>query len=139
MNGLSEEQRLTVSAYCQKVLVWVEEVYYKKFDSNRLDLLNLYEETTPIIWNGYTMKGASGIQAALQQLPTTTHRIESIDCQPIHSTEADPSIRFILVTVNGTVNYAGEITYLFHQAFVVRAEGKDLKIVYDCYRWLATG
>eukprot|EP00993_Chasmostoma_nieuportense_P005332 NODE_5962_length_588_cov_254.668113_g5797_i0.p1 GENE.NODE_5962_length_588_cov_254.668113_g5797_i0~~NODE_5962_length_588_cov_254.668113_g5797_i0.p1 ORF type:complete len:140 (+),score=44.88 NODE_5962_length_588_cov_254.668113_g5797_i0:56-475(+) len=135
-NGLTEEQKLVLAAYCEKTVPWLEEMYFKKFDTNRQEVLRLYDDNTPIIWNGYRMVGKEGIQNALQQLPSTTHKLETIDCQPIVS--PDPNQRFILTTINGTVTYADEICNTFNQVLILRSEGKDLKIVYDCYRWLAT-
>lgn len=41
----------------------------------------------------------------------------------------------ILVTVNGQVTYAGEVTNAFNQVFILGSEGKDLRIMYDCYRY----
>ena len=51
-----------------------------------------------------------------------------------HVAENTPAQHLILATVNGQVTYADEITNTFNQVFILKAEGKDLKIVYDCYR-----
>jgi len=135
--GLTEEQKVVLAAYCEKVLPWLENMYYMKFDSNRGEVVNLYDNGTPVIWNGYRMQGREGMVSALQQLPGTKHKIETIDCQPIIS-ESPTAAHLILATVTGAVSYLDEITNNFHQVFVLRAEGKDLRIVYDCYRWLNT-
>eukprot|EP00667_Euglena_gracilis_P022694 EG_transcript_25350 len=135
--GMNEEQKLVLAAYCEKAVPWVEHLYYKKFDSNRMEVLQHYDAGTPIIWNGYRMQGRDGIASALQQLPATQHKVETIDCQPIVS-DVPNAPHLILVTVNGQVTYAGEVTNAFNQVFILGSEGKDLRIMYDCYRWLNT-
>ena len=47
-------------------------------------LLNkLYLDTATTVWNGNPLEGSEAILKFLDQLPTTEHTIESLDCQPI--------------------------------------------------------
>eukprot|EP01001_Neometanema_parovale_P013082 NODE_9440_length_642_cov_73.917148_g9174_i0.p1 GENE.NODE_9440_length_642_cov_73.917148_g9174_i0~~NODE_9440_length_642_cov_73.917148_g9174_i0.p1 ORF type:complete len:173 (+),score=52.11 NODE_9440_length_642_cov_73.917148_g9174_i0:61-519(+) len=133
-NGLTTEQKTLVTNFCEKVGPYIQEQYYKMFDSNRAAVLELYDEQTPIIWNGYKMVGKAGIQGALQQLPDTTHQVQIIDCQPLPAPDEQV---LVLVTVNGIVTYGYELPNRFNQVFILRTEGKQMKIVYDCFRWLA--
>ncbi len=143
--------------------VAVQEYFYRVYDSSRHEVFRFYREDSVLIWNGNAKKGLQTLRDFFQQLPPSTHNIQSIDCQPIagappapalapprwprslpRCTGADgtesPQASNIFVVVVGTVTYAKEDPRHFHETFILAQEpGKGTYyIVNDCFR-LTTG
>eukprot|EP00286_Rhodomonas_abbreviata_P027600 CAMPEP_0181294578 /NCGR_PEP_ID=MMETSP1101-20121128/3681_1 /TAXON_ID=46948 /ORGANISM="Rhodomonas abbreviata, Strain Caron Lab Isolate" /LENGTH=141 /DNA_ID=CAMNT_0023399257 /DNA_START=317 /DNA_END=739 /DNA_ORIENTATION=- len=122
--------------------------YYSYLDTSRQNLKHLYHEESKVVWNGNSLHGRTNVERFLTDLPSSTHKPYSLDCQPIApqaaagQESADP---MILVSVMGSVQF-GSIeasppppSKAFCQSFVL---GKDAAtgsyfIVTDNYRFVA--
>ena len=60
-------------------------LYYKTYDSaTRVDdLPNFYRPNSALTWNGTPYQGADGVRELISNMPTTSHEVQSFDCQPI--------------------------------------------------------
>uniref|UniRef100_A0A7I4D1G9 NTF2-related export protein n=1 Tax=Physcomitrium patens TaxID=3218 RepID=A0A7I4D1G9_PHYPA len=60
------------------------EHYYTTFDTNRLALINLYQEGSMLTFEGEKIQGAQSISNKLNSLPfqQCKHNISTVDCQP---------------------------------------------------------
>ncbi|KAI3426780.1 RNA helicase [Psidium guajava] len=62
---------------------FVKETYYRTFDLNRADLVNLYQKVAVLeLDDGEKIEGREAIMAKLTSLPFHKHNIASIDCVP---------------------------------------------------------
>jgi hypothetical protein len=66
-----------------RFIVAAQEYFYRVYDSSRHELFRFYREDSVLIWNGNAKKGLQTLRDFFQQLPPSTHNIQSIDCQPI--------------------------------------------------------
>ncbi|ONK74751.1 uncharacterized protein A4U43_C03F9780 [Asparagus officinalis] len=88
--------------------------YYLLFDTNRVELSSLYNQTSMLSFEGQKIQGAEEIGMKLSQLPfdQCRHAISTIDCQP------SPLAGGILVFVSGNLQLPGEEHHLkFSQMF----------------------
>lgn len=60
------------------------------YDSSRHEVFRFYREDSVLIWNGNAKKGLQTLRDFFQQLPPSTHNIQSIDCQPIAGAPPPP-------------------------------------------------
>ncbi|KAL4331633.1 hypothetical protein AHAS_Ahas13G0519600 [Arachis hypogaea] len=60
------------------------EHYYTTFDNNRAGLVNLYQDSSMLTFEGQKIQGAQNIVAKLTSLPFNQclHSITTVDCQP---------------------------------------------------------
>jgi hypothetical protein len=60
------------------------EHYYTTFDSNRSNLIGLYQESSMLSFEGEKIQGAQNISNKLNSLPfqQCKHNISTVDCQP---------------------------------------------------------
>ncbi|KAJ7538697.1 hypothetical protein O6H91_11G059700 [Diphasiastrum complanatum] len=90
------------------------EHYYSTFDTNRTNLLSLYEDSSMLTFEGEKLQGAQNISAKLNGLPFThcSHHISTVDCQPSGVPGG------MLVFVSGNLQLPGEEHQLrFSQMF----------------------
>ncbi|KAL2332650.1 hypothetical protein Fmac_013863 [Flemingia macrophylla] len=80
------------------------EHYYSTFDTNRNNLLNLYEEGSMLSFEGEKIQGSHNIVAKLTSLPFQHchHTISTVDSQPSAVNAG------MLVFVSGNLQLAGE-------------------------------
>ncbi|KAJ4756064.1 Nuclear transport factor 2 [Rhynchospora pubera] len=80
------------------------EHYYRTFDSNRANLVGLYQDGSMLTFEGAKIQGAPAIAAKLTSLPfdQCAHVISTVDCQP-----SGPQGGMI-VFVSGQLQLAGE-------------------------------
>merc|ERR1711879_1036314 len=116
--------------------IFVKEYFYRVYDSSRHELFRFYREDSVLIWNGNAKKGLQTLRDFFQQLPPSTHNIQSIDCQPIADGTESPQASNIFVVVVGTVTYAKEDPRHFHETFILAQEPTKgtYYIVNDCFR-----
>mmetsp|Transcript_50299 Transcript_50299/g.126249 ORF Transcript_50299/g.126249 Transcript_50299/m.126249 type:complete len:134 (-) Transcript_50299:491-892(-) len=98
---------------------FVNDVYYKLYDSNRKDLIRLYHDTSVMIWNGIATKGKEPLLLFLEKLPPTQHTILSFDAQPIVCPTNPSTLAALLVVVQGTVLLDNLETRDFHQSITL--------------------
>jgi hypothetical protein len=80
------------------------EHYYSTFDSNRPNLLGLYQESSMLSFEGEKTQGAQNISNKLSSLPfqQCKHNISTVDCQPSGPAGG------MLVFVSGNLQLPGE-------------------------------
>ncbi len=80
------------------------EHYYTTFDSNRLNLMGLYQESSMLSFEGEKIQGAQNISNKLNSLPfqQCKHNISTVDCQPSGPAGG------MLVFVSGNLQLPGE-------------------------------
>ncbi|KAK3418262.1 nuclear transport factor 2B [Eucalyptus grandis] len=72
-----EEMDLRMAAAKQFV-----EDYYKTFDTNRADLVNLYREESFVLFAGQKIQGKEGIVAKLTSIQQCRYQITNLNCIP---------------------------------------------------------
>mmetsp|Transcript_56288 Transcript_56288/g.132639 ORF Transcript_56288/g.132639 Transcript_56288/m.132639 type:complete len:144 (-) Transcript_56288:28-459(-) len=121
--------------------------FYNYMDTSRQNLKHLYHEESKVVWNGTSLAGRANVEKFITDLPSSTHKPYSLDCQPISPQAmpgAEPADPMILVSVMGTVQFGSlesnppPVPRPFCQSFVL---GKDAAtgsyfIVTDNYRFL---
>lgn len=90
----------------------------------------LYMESAVAVWNGNGTTGNENIQKFFQDLPPTTHAVNTLDAQPI----IDDTSKTLLIMVSGTVRIQDSNAKQFQQTFMITAVGTNWKIVSDCFR-----
>jgi hypothetical protein len=80
------------------------EHYYSTFDSNRPNLLGLYQESSMLSFEGEKIQGAQNISNKISSLPyqQCKHNISTVDCQPSGAAGG------MLVFVSGNLQLPGE-------------------------------
>ncbi|KAL9251699.1 Nuclear transport factor 2A-like protein [Drosera capensis] len=80
------------------------EHYYSRFDANRSNLGNLYQDSSMLTFEGQKVAGAQNIVAKLTSLPfqQCQHAVTTVDCQPSGAAGG------VLVFVSGNLQLAGE-------------------------------
>ncbi|KAI3467722.1 hypothetical protein Pfo_024385 [Paulownia fortunei] len=80
------------------------EHYYTTFDTNRAGLLNLYQDSSMLTFEGQKSQGAQSIAGKLTSLPfqQCQHHITTVDCQPSGPAGG------MLVFVSGNLQLAGD-------------------------------
>jgi len=106
--------------------------YYEVLDKRRHTLSKLYLETGTLVWNGNSITGNEAIQAFLEQLPSSSHVIWSVDAQPLPDVAVSQQTT-LLVAVGGQVRLKN-IPRLFQQQFMLTAQENKWKVVSDCFR-----
>ncbi|KAG0047428.1 NTF2- export protein 1 [Gryganskiella cystojenkinii] len=92
--------------------------YYSRYDSSRLELKNLYRDSSAILWNGNAFSGIQPFTEFLNKLAASVHSVDAYDCHPLPSQPLS-----IIVNVNGTVKYGVETKVRqFSQSFVLMSE-----------------
>ena len=92
----------------------------------------LYSEASLVIWNGNAQSGVGRIVQFYQSLPGTTHKVMSLDCQPVLSSSST-----VLISCKGAVMFDGEDTEKrFSQDFLLNKEGEVWKVGSDCFRFI---
>lgn len=108
------------------------QMYYDFMDAplRNANIINMYRETSTMLWNGQTLTGAEKIKEFLGTVPESKHEIQSWDCHPIPGYTPAP----ILITVSGTVTHGampakippnkkpGLQPRVFSQTFVIAPE-----------------
>ncbi|CCW61056.1 unnamed protein product [Phytomonas sp. EM1] len=112
--------------------------YYQYLDDpeQRHNIVNLYAPNVPNLceWNGHLLADHNYVQQYINQLPKTTHQIDTVDAQPLPGNEKADS--FIMI-VHGIVTYDREHRREFYQRFVIRSINNKYYIINDYYRWLS--
>ncbi|KAJ8298165.1 hypothetical protein KUTeg_024696 [Tegillarca granosa] len=108
-------------------------LFYETFDKKRHVLQKLYLDTATLVWNGNCINGQTDIVNFYQKLPTTEHKLESLDCQPLPD-EVSSGQMTIIVKTFGTVKYQNRKPKLFHQSFMLTSQNNVWKIVSDNFR-----
>eukprot|EP01104_Vermistella_antarctica_P008577 TRINITY_DN2152_c0_g1_i3.p1 TRINITY_DN2152_c0_g1~~TRINITY_DN2152_c0_g1_i3.p1 ORF type:complete len:144 (-),score=19.50 TRINITY_DN2152_c0_g1_i3:564-995(-) len=110
--------------------------YYNTYDTNRQNLLNAYMDEAYFVWNGTRYEGRQGLSGVIGQVPPTTHKLTSLDCQPVPDPTTGNLTGNLLANVLGTVSYSSEVPRTFHQTFLLctATGGTGLCILSDCFR-----
>ncbi|XP_026471807.1 NTF2-related export protein-like [Ctenocephalides felis] len=112
-------------------------IYYKRMDKRRHSMSELYLEGGLLVWNGIPILGQKTIQDYFLDLPSSEHRLVSLDTLPV----VDEIIRSqpqLLILASGAVSYklksSDVVQRSFHQTLVVTAQGDKWYIVKDSMR-----
>ncbi|XP_046997649.1 NTF2-related export protein [Schistocerca americana] len=108
-------------------------LYYESVDKRRHLMSKYYLDTGILSWNGNGTVGKDQIQKFYEQLPSTEHRLTSLDAQPVIDVAVSSQLTFV-VQVSGFVKFQDKAQRPFQQNFVITAEGDKWKIVSDCFR-----
>ncbi|XP_033631601.1 NTF2-related export protein 2-like [Asterias rubens] len=111
-------------------------LFYEKFDKRRNLLNKLYMDTATMVWNGNPLEGGEAIIKFLDQLPTSEHTIDSLDCQPIPAAITQGQTT-VMVIVGGWVKFEGnKRNFQFTENFMLtRTQAGVWKIASDCFRY----
>ncbi|XP_065844531.1 NTF2-related export protein 1-like [Oscarella lobularis] len=109
-------------------------IFYDTIDKKKHLISHLYTSLSSVVWNGHNATGVEAVTVFLQSLPSSTHTLTSLDCQPIPEV-ASPGQTSILVATEGTVKYEGNRERPFSQNFVLTEQSGVWKIVSDCFRF----
>lgn len=90
-------------------------------------------DTATFVFNGIGQSGTPKIKEFYQELPTSEHRIQSLDAQPVVDNAVSGQLTFLIQT-SGMVKYDNKPERPFQQSFIVTAQGAKWKIFSDCYR-----
>ncbi|KAL3680868.1 hypothetical protein R1sor_023824 [Riccia sorocarpa] len=108
------------------------EHYYTTFDTQRTNLVALYQDNSMLTFEGEKIQGAQNISAKLNGLPfqQCKHNISTVDCQPSSPTGG------VLVFVSGNLQLPGEEHVLkFSQMFhLVPGPTGNLYVYNDIFR-----
>jgi len=139
--GVNENLKKMVDITIAKATAFIKQFYYPLYDTERLEVLNLYKDPSISIWNGTECQGLETIRNLLSEIPKSSHTIETFDCQPVQSfpniLAEDIDNPNILITVTGKVLYGTVSTHNFHQTFLLVKDPtnpQSLYISYDCIR-----
>ncbi|KAK3100093.1 hypothetical protein FSP39_014616 [Pinctada imbricata] len=97
-------------------------------------LKKLYMDTASIVWNGNAVSGMDAVLKFFESIPTSEHKMESLDCQPITDSVSGGQFT-IVVKVYGTVKYLKRKPKTFHQNFMLTSQNNVWKIVSDSFRY----
>ena len=86
-----------------------------------------------LTWEGNKVKTQDMIGSFLKDLPSSNHRIDALDVQPISAAMTDGKKSY-LVGISGTVKFDKEPTKSFNQHIIVSKVGASLKIISDNLR-----
>lgn len=108
-------------------------IYYDAIDKKRHILDRLYHDSATLLWNGNSVTGQAAISQYLNKLPSSEHKVETLDAQsmPDHATQGQIGI---LVLTAGIVKYKGHSVRNFSQNFMLTAQNNTWKVVTDCFR-----
>lgn len=99
----------------------------------------MYIEDAIHVWNGNGTVGKYDISKFLSELPSSEHKIITLDAQPLENDlekPGDPGSELsILIHVSGTVKYSVTDQKQFQHIFNLLAQGKGWKITSDVYRF----
>ena len=84
-------------------------------------------------WEGNKVKTQDMIGSFLKDLPSSNHRIDALDVQPISAAMNDGKKSY-LIGISGTVKFDKEPLKSFNQHIVVSNDGGSLKIISDTLR-----
>lgn len=93
----------------------------------------LYLDSAIAVWNGNGTTGKDEIQKFFQELPSTEHKITTLDAQPVID-EATSNQKTLLIMVSGMLCLQGSSNKQFQQTFMITAQGDKWKIASDCFR-----
>ncbi len=93
------------------------QMYTMIADTKRELLVNFYRDNSVMVWNGHRLQGKRNLQMAFKALPTTQHKLEAVDVQPILPNEQ--TSKSFVVTVAGTIRYGAAEKVKVHQTFVL--------------------
>ncbi|TKR92647.1 hypothetical protein L596_007261 [Steinernema carpocapsae] len=118
---------------CQSTNEFVK-IYHKTVDQNRSRLNHLYcLQKATLVWNGTPVEGPDDIQAFWEKLPTSTHRMNTLDAQKM----VVPNMDGILITITGNVTFDGPAgDHVFTHSLVLEKEDGIYKVRSDQYRFL---
>ncbi|KAK7206553.1 hypothetical protein BZA70DRAFT_274534 [Myxozyma melibiosi] len=103
--------------------------YYMALDSNRDAIVDLFEPTAPIVFNGNPMVGGSSLTELYKKMPVTTHDVTGHNCIPLAGgVNGLPSV---VLTVEGKVRLGTDRSrglHGFSETLVLRpqADGRFL-------------
>uniref|UniRef100_T1GN95 NTF2-related export protein n=1 Tax=Megaselia scalaris TaxID=36166 RepID=T1GN95_MEGSC len=120
---------------CNRTAQKFTSLYYQAFDKRRHDLGAMYLDNGLLVWNGNGASGRDQIQSAVLQLPTTNHRLNTLDAQPIIDETTVGQATFC-ITCGGTVKYNGHEDFLHNCVGEIR-RSIALKVVKTLFqhRW----
>lgn len=133
MGPVPEDIQMKVEQACQAGQDFYR-LYYDTIDKKRHLLTKLYLDTGEATWNGNNLKGKEAILKFFEELPTTEHKVESLDCHPL-SAEISGGQFTIIVKTYGTVKYPNSSLKSFHQVFILTSENNKWKIISDTFRF----
>ncbi|KAI8808336.1 hypothetical protein BJ742DRAFT_772328 [Cladochytrium replicatum] len=116
--GSTAQQRFDVASRGADNFV---KLYYSTFDSNRIQLQQLYRDSSVILWNGNPFQGGTPYMEFCQKLPASDHKLSSYDSQPIAMKDKD-----VLVNVNGAVRYGTESFRQFCHTFILTPDPENM-------------
>lgn len=126
-----EIKKLSVQA-CEAAEQFVK-LFYDVLDKRRHVAAQFYMDTATLTWNGHQVATPAEIVKFLETLPSSEHKVESMDAQPIAGNLIDGQTA-ILVVSSGVVKYQGNAIQAFNQNFLLVAQNQKWKIVTDCFR-----
>lgn len=90
-------------------------------------------DTAIFTFNGIGQSGTDKIKRFYQELPSSEHRLSTLDAQPVVDNAVSGQLTFLIQT-SGMVKYESGPERPFQQTFIITAQGDKWKIVSDCYR-----
>ncbi|XP_064610042.1 NTF2-related export protein 1-like [Liolophura sinensis] len=109
-------------------------LYYETFDKKRHLVSKLYMDTAVLVWNGNSITGSTEIVKFFENLPSSEHVPETLDCQPLID-QLTPGKLTIIVTVSGSSKYQHNKATTFMQNFTLTSVNNVWKIVSDSIRF----
>ncbi|KJE93642.1 hypothetical protein CAOG_04396 [Capsaspora owczarzaki ATCC 30864] len=111
--------------------------FYERYQTQRDNLVQLYSDSSSVMWNGNLYYGTEAIRGLLAQLPQCRFSIHSYDAQPI-TAAASGNIAVTMVSVAGYVQYANSSPKPFSHTFVIQIDvtSNALFIQSECMRFL---
>lgn len=99
----------------------------------------MYIEDAIHVWNGNGTTGKYDISKFLSELPSSEHKIITLDAQPLENDSEKSGVQgpelSILIHVSGTVKYSVADQKPFLHIFNLLAQGNGWKITSDVYRF----
>lgn len=90
-------------------------------------------DSATFVFNGIGQSGTEKIRTFYQGLPTSEHRLQALDAQPVVDNAVSGQLTF-LIQVSGMVKFDARAERPFQQSFIITAQGDKWKIFSDCYR-----
>ncbi|XP_052280260.1 NTF2-related export protein 2-like [Dreissena polymorpha] len=115
-----EGLHLQIEEACQAAQEF-SRLYYETIDKKRHLLTKLYQDNAEAGWNGNILKGKEAILKFYDDLPSSEHKIESLDCQPMSGPISAGQL-YIIVKTFGTVKFPNNALKSFHQSFLLTPE-----------------
>ncbi|KAL3880197.1 hypothetical protein ACJMK2_032459 [Sinanodonta woodiana] len=109
-------------------------LYYETFDKKRHLLAKLYMDTAKLVWNGNPADGKEAILKFFENLPSSEHKIDSLDCHPLIDQVSGGQMT-IMVKTYGTVEFSKNKKRSFQQTFMLTSQNNKWMIVSDCMRF----